>query len=111
MSSVHRARELEVLKELPRPPKNMHLATEAQILDWLKACADHSAEGIRTAFAAHNFPGTPQQRLSVWGRFAEYEREAQARELTQQQKADADRRDKLRAAEDKALKRMGWLQG
>jgi hypothetical protein len=45
--------ELEVMKTLPRPPKRPHLASDEELVDWLKGCADVSSEGIRTAFQAH----------------------------------------------------------
>jgi hypothetical protein len=103
-----RARELEVLKTLPRPPKQMHQCTDEQVRDWLKACADVSAEGVRTAFAAHLWPGTLGQRLSCWGFYHELEKSAQNRELAEQAKAADERREKLRASEEKQLKRLGW---
>jgi hypothetical protein len=105
------ARELEVLKTLPRPPAKMHLCTTDEVIDWLRRCAEVSAEGCRVAFSAHRWPGSLQQRLAVWGRYTELEREAQVREAAQQEKARQEQRDKAKAAEQRQLKKLGWARG
>jgi hypothetical protein len=100
--------ELDILKTLPRPPKNFHSLSDEAVRAWLKSVADVSAEGLRTAFQPHNWPGSLQQRLNVWGRYAELEREAQQRDEARVRAADEARMEKLRAAEQRARSKAGW---
>jgi hypothetical protein len=100
--------ELKILETLPKPPKNMHLCTDEQVREWLDSCADVSSEGLRTAFQAHLWPGSLEQRLRVWGHYSDLEREAQMREKTRDQENVRKITDKLRGAEERKLKRIGW---
>jgi hypothetical protein len=109
--SERRALELAIIKALPRPPRQMHLCSDEQVAAWLQACADVSAEGIRTAFMAHWWPGSLTQRLAVWGRYAEMERAAQLREQGERQRDQDAKREKAEAAEKRELKRLGWAHG
>jgi hypothetical protein len=111
MSNEHRARELEIIKQLPRPPKQMRLCSDEEVVAWLQSCANISAEGVRAAFSAHLWPGSPQQRLAVWGRYAEMEKAAQARERAEDERRQEAMRDKAIAAERRQLKRIGWAHG
>jgi hypothetical protein len=105
------ARELAILKTLPKPPKQMHRCTDQEVRSWLEACADVSAEGLRTAFAAHLFPGSLRQRTDLWGFYHTLANETQAKETAEQAKVAEERRAKAVEADRARLKKLGWLQG
>jgi hypothetical protein len=102
--------ERQVIKTLPKPPKNMRLASDDEVAAWLKACADVSSAGIRVAFMPHWWPGSLEQRLRAWGCYSDLERDAQQRERARDQDAQAALRERARQAEEKERRKLGWAK-
>src|SRR5262249_13389137 len=100
--------EMELKKSLPRPPKPFESASRFAIIEWLEACGQLSAVGVRLAFSTRHWPGTPEQRAALWSKYHEVERQAQQREQAAEEKRQAEFREKIRAATAKQNKQMGW---
>jgi len=78
----------EMRRRLPKPPPKLWARPRSEVIAWLREVAEKGGTaGLRFAFDARNWPGTPAQRVNdAWSAYHQLMAETAERE-----KAEAER--------------------
>jgi hypothetical protein len=112
MGGMQAVSDEEMRRRLPKPPPKLWARPRGEVIAWLREVAEQGGTaGLRFAFDARNWPGTPAQRVNdAWSAYHQLMAETAEREKAEAERANEALRDKARKRAAAEKKRSGWAK-